>query len=97
MVRQWQEFFYEGRYAGTPLLSPDYVKLADAYGIPGLTVTQRSQVVPALHTRAIPCRPGTDRFPRGAGRFGVPHGAGGRRFARDDPAAHSVGGKATDE
>src|SRR5260370_30572116 len=50
MVRQWQEFFYEGRYAGTPLLSPDYVKLAEAYGIPGLMVSERSQVVPALHT-----------------------------------------------
>ena len=50
MVRQWQEFFYEGRYAGTPLLSPDFVKLAEAYGIPGLMVTQRSQVIPALHT-----------------------------------------------
>jgi acetolactate synthase-1/2/3 large subunit len=50
MVRQWQEFFYEGRYAGTPLLSPDFVKLAEAYGIPGLMVTQRSQVVPALNT-----------------------------------------------
>ncbi len=35
MVRQWQEFFYEGRYAATPLLSPDFVKLAEAYGIPG--------------------------------------------------------------
>src|ERR1700680_4807571 len=50
MVRQWQEFFYEGRYASTPLLSPDYAKLADAYGIPGLTVTQRSQVITALGT-----------------------------------------------
>ncbi len=48
MVRQWQEFFYEGRYASTPLLSPDFSKLADAYGIPGLTVTQRGQVNPAL-------------------------------------------------
>ena len=28
MVRQWQEFFYEGRYASTPLLSPDFAKLA---------------------------------------------------------------------
>src|SRR6202030_437590 len=27
MVRQWQEFFYEGRCAGTPLLSPDFVKI----------------------------------------------------------------------
>src|SRR5581483_1181116 len=50
MVRQWQEFFYEGRYAGTPLLSPDFVKLAEAYGIPGLMVTQRSQVIPSLNT-----------------------------------------------
>jgi acetolactate synthase-1/2/3 large subunit len=48
MVRQWQEFFYEGRYASTPLLSPDYSKLAEAYGIPGVTVTQRAQVIPAL-------------------------------------------------
>ena len=34
MVRQWQEFFYDKRYAATPLLSPDFVKLAEAYGIP---------------------------------------------------------------
>ncbi len=33
MVRQWQEFFYEQRYAATPLLSPDFVKLAEAYGL----------------------------------------------------------------
>ena len=48
MVRQWQEFFYEGRYESTPLLSPDFVKLAEAYGIPAVAVTQRSQVVPAI-------------------------------------------------
>ena len=35
MVRQWQEFFYERRYAATPLLSPDFVKIAEAYGIRG--------------------------------------------------------------
>jgi acetolactate synthase-1/2/3 large subunit len=50
MVRQWQEFFYEGRYESTPLLSPDFVKLADAYGIPALSVTQRSQAIPAIRT-----------------------------------------------
>ena len=33
---------YDGRYASTPLLSPDFVKLADAYGIPGLSVTKRT-------------------------------------------------------
>jgi acetolactate synthase-1/2/3 large subunit len=35
MVRQWQEFFYEKNYQSTPLLSPDFVKLADAHGIRG--------------------------------------------------------------
>ena len=35
MVRQWQEFFYDKRYAATPMLSPDFVKLAGAYGIRG--------------------------------------------------------------
>jgi acetolactate synthase-1/2/3 large subunit len=29
MVRQWQEFFYDRRYAATPLRSPDFVKLAE--------------------------------------------------------------------
>jgi acetolactate synthase-1/2/3 large subunit len=48
MVRQWQEFFYERRYAATPLLSPDFVKVADAYGIRGISVRSRSEVVPAV-------------------------------------------------
>jgi acetolactate synthase I/II/III large subunit len=44
MVRQWQEFFYERRYAATPLRSPDFVKLADAHGLLGLRVEKRSDV-----------------------------------------------------
>jgi acetolactate synthase-1/2/3 large subunit len=48
MVRQWQEFFYDKNYAATPLLSPDFVKLADAYGIPGIRVSSREQVRPAV-------------------------------------------------
>jgi acetolactate synthase-1/2/3 large subunit len=48
MVRQWQEFFFDSRYAGTPLLGPDFVKLADAHGIPAKRVTEPAQVVPAL-------------------------------------------------
>jgi acetolactate synthase-1/2/3 large subunit len=50
MVRQWQEFFYERRYAATPLLSPDFVKLADAFGLKGICVTKRSQVQQAVQT-----------------------------------------------
>jgi acetolactate synthase-1/2/3 large subunit len=48
MVRQWQEFFYERRYAATPILSPDYVKIADAYGLPGRVVTRRADVAAAV-------------------------------------------------
>jgi acetolactate synthase I/II/III large subunit len=48
MVRQWQEFFYERNYQATPLLNPDFAKLADAYGIRSMNVKQRSEVVPAV-------------------------------------------------
>jgi acetolactate synthase-1/2/3 large subunit len=48
MVRQWQEFFYEKNYESSPILSPDFVKLAEAHGIPGLTVRTRSEVLPAV-------------------------------------------------
>jgi len=48
MVRQWQQFFHGGRYSNTPILSPDYVKLADAYGIPGWRVTKAADVTDAL-------------------------------------------------
>jgi acetolactate synthase-1/2/3 large subunit len=48
MVRQWQEFFYERRYAATPLLSPDFVKLSEAFGLQGLCVTERGQVQHAV-------------------------------------------------
>jgi acetolactate synthase-1/2/3 large subunit len=55
MVRQWQEFFYERRYAATPLVSPDFVKLAEAFGIRGLRVTERGQVQAAVdEARAYP-------------------------------------------
>ena len=52
MVRQWQQFFYDKRYTGTPVVSPDFVKLADAYGIPALCVTRPDQVV-AAYEQAI--------------------------------------------
>jgi len=48
MVRQWQEFFYERNYESTPLISPDFVKLADAHGIPGLAVRTRAEVASAV-------------------------------------------------
>ena len=48
MVRQWQEFFYEKNYESSPILSPDFVKLAEAHGIPGAAVRTRAEVLPAV-------------------------------------------------
>jgi acetolactate synthase-1/2/3 large subunit len=44
MVRQWQQFFHGKRYSSTPIWSPDYVKLAEAYGIPGYRVQDASEL-----------------------------------------------------
>jgi len=48
MVRQWQQLIYDGNYSCSPIFSPDFVKLAGAFGIDGATVTKRSQVLPAV-------------------------------------------------
>jgi acetolactate synthase-1/2/3 large subunit len=57
MVRQWQEFFYDKRYAATPMLSPDFVKLAEAYGIEGHRVTRRAEIAPAVQAARASGRP----------------------------------------
>jgi acetolactate synthase-1/2/3 large subunit len=57
MVRQWQEFFYERNYEATPLVSPDFVKLADAHGIEGRAVRTRDEVASAVE--AARSAPGT--------------------------------------
>jgi len=49
MVRQWQNLFYEGRYSETDLPdSPDFVKLADAYGLQGFRASDRPSLLRAL-------------------------------------------------
>ena len=48
MVRQWQELFYKKNYVATPLSNPDFVKVAEAYGISGLRVTDKKLVVSAI-------------------------------------------------
>jgi acetolactate synthase-1/2/3 large subunit len=52
MVRQWQELFYDQRYKAVPVSNPDYVKLADAYGIPAMSINHKSEVANALATAA---------------------------------------------
>jgi acetolactate synthase-1/2/3 large subunit len=48
MVRQWQDVFYNKRYVGTPLVNPDFAKIADAYGIPARTITRKEDVFEAI-------------------------------------------------
>jgi acetolactate synthase-1/2/3 large subunit len=48
MVRQWQEFFYGGRYSATPLKSPDFCKLAEAHDLAARRVTSRDEIEEAV-------------------------------------------------
>jgi len=48
MVRQWQEFFFDKRYAATPISGPDFVKLAEAHGIPARRVTKPDEAFDAI-------------------------------------------------
>ncbi len=48
MVRQWQDVFYNKRHSGTPLFNPDFVKIAEAYGIRARSVTQREEAYDAI-------------------------------------------------
>src|SRR2546425_8841862 len=68
MVRQWQQFFHGGRYSATPIWSPDYVKLADAYGIPGWRVERARDLEPVLARGSAEPGPAL-------GEFVIEHGA----------------------
>lgn len=49
-VRQWQQLFFHRRYSFTPMMNPDYEKIAEAYDIPVLTVTDRDKLDEAIDT-----------------------------------------------
>lgn len=49
-VRQWQQLFFHRRYSFTPMMNPDYEKIAEAYDIPVLTVTDRNLLDKAIDT-----------------------------------------------
>lgn len=49
-VRQWQQLFFHRRYSFTPMMNPDYEKIAEAYDIPVLTVTDRNLLDEAIDT-----------------------------------------------
>lgn len=50
MVRQWQQLFFNERYSETDLSdNPDFITLAQAFNIPGITITEKEQVLPAIN------------------------------------------------
>lgn len=49
-VRQWQQLFFRHRYSFTPMMNPDYEKIAEAYRIPAYTVTERDDLDNAIRT-----------------------------------------------
>jgi acetolactate synthase-1/2/3 large subunit len=48
MVRQWQEFFFEKRYSAVEMRTPDFIRIAEAHGIPARYVSQPDEVLPAI-------------------------------------------------
>ena len=48
MVRQWQELFWQERYSSTPMINPDFVKIAQAYGIASTCVEKREDLQQAI-------------------------------------------------
>jgi len=57
MVRQWQELFFNKRYSQTEMQNPDFVKIAEGYGISAKKITKRNQIRPAL--KELLSAPGT--------------------------------------
>ena len=50
MVRQWQEMFFDKRYSFTEMVNPDFIKIAEGYGIAGKQVKERAGLKDALKT-----------------------------------------------
>ena len=48
MVRQWQEMYFEGHLKAVPVPGPDFIKLAEAYGVGAVRVTEQEDVLPAM-------------------------------------------------
>lgn len=57
MVRQWQELFFESRYASTVMTNPDFVKIAEGYHIEAKRVTKRDEIRPAVQAMIASDKP----------------------------------------
>ena len=90
MVRQWQQFFYDGRYAARRCAARTS-KLAEAHGLLGVRVDKRSEVQGA-RAGAPRGRDRRDGLPRRAGGQRLSDGAGWRRSGCDDSPPDRIGG-----
>ena len=106
MIRQWQEIIYAGNYHSAHLLGPDYLKLAEAFGIPAIKARTPAEVDDAIRFAQARRRPGADlvrdrrgaeRLPDDAGRQGPvrPHRevGRGRRMSGDPSSNGQVAGR----
>ena len=90
MVRQWQQFFYGGRYAATPLRRPDFVKLAEAHGLLGLRVTDRDRLADVVAAGARGRGHRASSTSASSRKTAYTHGSGrGRPSRHDSPASPS--------
>lgn len=48
MVRQWQELFHERRYSSVELQNPDFIKIAEGFGVPGKKISRPEELKPAV-------------------------------------------------
>ena len=87
MVRQWQEAFYDKNYAASPILSPDFVKLAAAHGIDGATRQQAPGCNPHRHKSAHQRQALPHQLPGGKRRWRLPDDRPRRGSPRDGPPA----------
>lgn len=50
MVRQWQQLFFDGRYSSVTLQNPDFIKIAEGFGVPGLKIEQSDDLKEGIET-----------------------------------------------
>jgi acetolactate synthase-1/2/3 large subunit len=48
MVRQWQELFFDGRYASTGLVNPNFLMISEGFGVPSKQISERSELKQTL-------------------------------------------------
>ena len=92
MVRQWQELMHNRRYSATPITGPDFVKLAEAYGVLGLRAETKPDVASAIRRARQHQGPVLIDFRVEAEVQRLSHGSARQGPARDDAPAQDRDG-----